>query len=71
QFINTLRIFPTNTIVNIYNTTHLKALNSLAFTILATNDPPNIKAANYTNIGNLYNRFSLVISNRIILIKNL
>ncbi|KAK1776136.1 hypothetical protein QBC45DRAFT_333676, partial [Copromyces sp. CBS 386.78] len=64
-------IFPTNIIVNTYNSTYLEVLNSLAFTVLTTNDPLNIKATLYTNTGNLYNRFSLVISNRVILIKNL
>ncbi|KAK1773046.1 hypothetical protein QBC45DRAFT_340772, partial [Copromyces sp. CBS 386.78] len=55
KFLNTLQIIPTNIIVNIYNSIYLEALNCLAFIVLTTNDPPNIKAVVYTNIGNLYN----------------
>ncbi|KAK1773374.1 hypothetical protein QBC45DRAFT_340034, partial [Copromyces sp. CBS 386.78] len=70
EFAEVLRIFPINTIVNIYNSTYLEVLNSPAFIILVTNDPPSIKVALYINTSNLYNRFSLIISSKIIFIEN-
>lgn len=70
DFPSTLRIYPINTIINEYNLIYLEVLNCLAFIIKVINNPPSIKANNYTKVSNLNNKLTLVISNKVIFMKN-
>ncbi|KHE83891.1 hypothetical protein GE21DRAFT_1177132, partial [Neurospora crassa] len=52
EFNNALRIYLINTIINKYNFKHLEELQSLIFTIKATNKLDSAKDIKYINISN-------------------